>query len=67
MDEGILNILISKQTLKQDQLQFNLGGEEPVDKGSEDSSRGFLGCDTVWCCGRIPTFQRSITTQKTST
>jgi len=22
------------------------------------SSRGLVGCDTVLCCGRIPTFQR---------
>jgi hypothetical protein len=28
--------------------------------GSEDSSRGLLGCDAVWCCGRIPTYQRSM-------
>jgi hypothetical protein len=27
---------------------------------SEDSSRGLLGCDDVYCCGRIPTFQRSM-------
>jgi len=20
----------------------------------------FLGCDVVWCCGRIPTLQRSL-------
>jgi len=23
------------------------------------SSRCFLGCNPVWCCGSIPTFQRS--------
>jgi len=23
-------------------------------------SRDFLGCDAVWCCGRIPTFRRSM-------
>jgi hypothetical protein len=36
------------------------------------SSRGILGSDAVWLCGRIPTFQRpqtlhSVTTQMTST
>jgi hypothetical protein len=24
------------------------------------SCRGLLGCDAMWCCGRIPTFQRSM-------
>jgi len=24
--------------------------------GGEDSSRGLLGCDAVWCWGRIPSF-----------
>jgi len=28
--------------------------------GGEDSSRSFLCCDTVWCYGRIKTFQRSL-------
>jgi hypothetical protein len=28
--------------------------------GGEDSSRGLLGCDAVRCCGRIPTFRRSM-------
>jgi hypothetical protein len=25
--------------------------------GGEDSSRGLLGCDTMYCCDRIPTFR----------
>jgi hypothetical protein len=25
----------------------------------EDSSRVFLGCDSGWCCGGIPTFRRN--------
>jgi hypothetical protein len=24
--------------------------------GGDDSSRSFLGCDTVYCCGKIPAF-----------
>jgi hypothetical protein len=28
--------------------------------GSDDSSLGLLGCDTVQCCSRIPVFQRSM-------
>jgi len=40
------------------------------------TSRGLLRCDAVQCCGRVPTFQRSmlplstlhgVITQKTST
>jgi hypothetical protein len=30
--------------------------------GDDVSSRGLPGCDTVWCCGRIPTFRRSMLT-----
>jgi len=26
--------------------------------GGEDSSRSRLGYNTVWCCGRMPTFRR---------
>jgi len=28
--------------------------------GDEDSSRGLLGRDAVYCCSRTPTFQRSM-------
>jgi len=28
--------------------------------GGDCSSRGLLGCDTVWCCGRIATLQSSM-------
>jgi hypothetical protein len=28
--------------------------------GGDVSSRGLVGCDPVWCCGRIPVFQRSM-------
>jgi hypothetical protein len=28
--------------------------------GGDVSSRGLLNCGAVWCCGRIPTFQRSL-------
>jgi len=27
---------------------------------SEDSSQGFLGCDTVQCCRRLPVFQMTL-------
>jgi hypothetical protein len=30
---------------------------------TEYSSRGPLGCDAVWCCGRIPTFRSTLLTQ----
>jgi len=25
----------------------------------EDSSGRFLGCDALWCCGRVQTFRRA--------
>jgi hypothetical protein len=31
-----------------------------VFRGGEDSSRGLLDCDAVQCCGRIPTFRRTV-------
>jgi len=63
---------MTKRKVTQTGTRFVFRGFE----GGDISSRGLLGCDTMQCCGRIPTFQRSmlppsspcgVTTQKTST
>jgi len=52
---SLMNLLSPRITSS----QFSSTSRE-IYHGDRDSSRGILGCDAVWWCGRVTTFRKTI-------